>query len=54
MVTRLKYAITLTITLLFLASLAAAQDNYGGSMDAREHGYQHGYIETVFARAVRA
>jgi len=42
MVTRLKYAITLTITLLFLASLAAAQDNYGGSMDAREHGYQHG------------
>src|SRR3984893_18879609 len=43
MVTRLKYAVTLTIALFFLASLAAAQGNYGGSMDAREHGYQHGY-----------
>jgi len=43
MVTRLRYVITLAITLLFLASVAAAQGNYGGSMDAREHGYQHGY-----------
>src|SRR3984893_3395427 len=43
MVTRLKYAVTLTIALLFLASVAAAQGNYGGSMDAKEHGYQHGY-----------
>src|SRR5258706_14654645 len=42
MVTRLRYVITLAITLLFLASVAAAQGNYGGSMDAKEHGYQHG------------
>lgn len=43
MVIRLKYAATLVIGLFFLASLAAAQGNYGGSMDAKEHGYQHGY-----------
>src|ERR1700682_488229 len=29
--------------LLFLAGAIAAQDRYGGSMDAKEHGYQHGY-----------
>jgi len=29
--------------LLFLAGAIAAQDRYGGSMDAEEHGYQHGY-----------
>src|SRR6476660_1195583 len=43
MVTRLRYVITLAIALLFLASAAAAQDNYGGSLNAKEHGYQHGY-----------
>jgi len=34
---------TLLIAVLFLASAALAQDNYGGSADARDHGYQHGY-----------
>jgi len=29
--------------LLFLAGAVAAQDRYGGSVDAKEHGYQHGY-----------
>ena len=29
--------------LLFLAGAIVAQDRYGGSMDAKEHGYQHGY-----------
>ena len=29
--------------LLFLAGAIAAQDRYGGSMNAKEHGYQHGY-----------
>ena len=29
--------------LLFLAGAIAAQDRYGGSVDAKEHGYQHGY-----------
>jgi len=43
---------TLAITLLFLASVAAAQGNYGGSMDAKEHGYSMG-IETAFVRAVQ-
>jgi hypothetical protein len=28
---------------LFLAGAIAAQDRYGGSMNAKEHGYQHGY-----------
>src|ERR1700738_4764871 len=43
MITRLRYAATLLLALFFLASLTAAQGNYGGSMDAKEHGYQHGY-----------
>jgi len=29
--------------LLFLAATIAAQERYGGSMDAKEHGFQHGY-----------
>src|ERR1700732_2418554 len=29
--------------LLFLAGAIAAQDRYGGSVNAKEHGYQHGY-----------
>jgi hypothetical protein len=29
--------------LLFLAGVSAAQDPYGGSTVAKEHGYQHGY-----------
>src|ERR1700738_232474 len=28
---------------LFLAGTSAAQDTYGGSVVAKEHGYQHGY-----------
>src|ERR1700726_3122883 len=43
MVRRLKYAVTLAVALLFVASLAAAQGDYGGARDARDHGYQHGY-----------
>src|SRR6202165_4030075 len=30
-------------SLLFLAGAIAAQERYGGSVDAKEHGYQHGY-----------
>jgi hypothetical protein len=35
----------LLLALFFVATAAQAQDDvkYGGSMDAREHGYQHGY-----------
>src|SRR5437879_6819837 len=43
MVRRLKYAVTLAFAILFMASVAAAQGDYGGAMDAKEHGYQHGY-----------
>jgi hypothetical protein len=39
----LKYAATTILALLMLASVAAAQSDYGGSRKAREHGYQHGY-----------
>jgi hypothetical protein len=31
------------LALFFAATAAVAQDVYGGSMDAKEHGYQHGY-----------
>ena len=41
MVRQLKYVRMLLLTLFFAATAAEAQ--YGGSMDAREHGYQHGY-----------
>lgn len=37
-----KFAM-LFAALLFLAGAIAAQDRYGGSVDAKEHGYQHGY-----------
>src|ERR1700693_4673801 len=40
---RLKKAGVLFAALLFLSGLAVAQDRYGGSMNAKEHGYQHGY-----------
>jgi hypothetical protein len=39
----LKYVATAALTLLFLTSVAWAQDDYGGSRKARDHGYQHGY-----------
>ena len=29
--------------LLFLSSAIVGQERYGGSMDAKEHGFQHGY-----------
>jgi len=40
---KLKNVGMLFIALLFLASVAVAQERYGGSMNAKEHGYQHGY-----------
>jgi len=40
---RPKRAGVLFAALLFLSGLAVAQDRYGGSMNAKEHGYQHGY-----------
>jgi hypothetical protein len=44
MVRKVTYIGSLLVTLLFVATtMAVAQGNYGGSMDAREHGYQHGY-----------
>ena len=45
MVKRLRFAILVAFATLFLTSVAAAQEVviYGGSTNAREHGYQHGY-----------
>jgi hypothetical protein len=43
----LKYAATTIVALLLLASVAAAQNDYGGSRKAREHGYQHGYRDGI-------
>jgi hypothetical protein len=43
MAKRITYMGTLLLSLLFLASVAAAQDNYGGAANSRDHGYQHGY-----------
>lgn len=44
MIRQIKFAATTVLTLLLLMAVgAAAQDNYGGSQNAREHGYQHGY-----------
>src|ERR1700736_7046370 len=31
------------VTILFVAGLAVAQDRYGGSLNAKDHGYQHVY-----------
>src|SRR6266404_5998223 len=31
------------VAMLFVAGMAIAQDRYGGSLNAKEHGYQHGY-----------
>lgn len=39
-----KFAIVFA-ALLFVVGIAAAQDYYGGAVNAKEHGYQHGYRE---------
>ena len=31
------------VAMLFVAGMSIAQDRYGGSLNAKEHGYQHGY-----------
>ena len=33
----------IVVAMLFVTSLAVAQDRYGGSLNAKDHGYQHGY-----------
>ena len=43
MIRHLKLAAVTALTMLFLASVVVAQDYYGGSVKAREHGFQHGY-----------
>jgi hypothetical protein len=43
----LKYAIAVFALICFTASVSYAQGNYGGFVDAREHGYQHGYRDGV-------
>ena len=46
MVRKLKCLGIVLMALFFIATAASAQDRvvvYGGSTDAREHGYQHGY-----------
>src|SRR5258708_40247938 len=46
MVRKLKCLGIVLVSLFFIATAASAQDRvvvYGGSTDAREHGYQHGY-----------
>ena len=43
MIRKITHVGMLLVAFLFLASVAVAQGNYGGSADAREHGYQHGY-----------
>ena len=40
---QLTMAVKLLVALLFVTGLAVAQDRYGGSVNAKEHGYQHGY-----------
>ena len=44
MARQMKYVGIVLLALFFVTTAAVAQDAvYGGSMDAREHGYQHGY-----------
>lgn len=43
MVKTFKYAIAVFALICFTATVSYAQGSYGGSVDAREHGYQHGY-----------
>jgi hypothetical protein len=31
------------VAILFVARMAISQDRYGGSLNAKEHGYQHEY-----------
>lgn len=40
---QLTMVVKLLVALLFVTGLAVAQDRYGGSVNAKEHGYQHGY-----------
>ncbi len=47
MVKTFRCAIAVFALICFAASVSYAQDNYGGSIDAREHGYQHGYRDGV-------
>jgi len=42
-----QYAIAVLALIFFTAGVSYAQGNYGGSVDAREHGYQHGYRDGV-------
>ena len=51
MVRQLKYVGIVLLALFFVATAAVAQEVviYGGSMDAREHGYQHGYRDGLSA-----
>ena len=40
---QMKVMAVFIFTMLFATGLAVAQDRYGGSLNAKEHGYQHGY-----------
>jgi hypothetical protein len=40
---QLKVLGLLFLTIFFVTGLAIAQDRYGGSLNAKDHGYQHGY-----------
>src|SRR6202043_2783684 len=42
-----QYAIAVLAFICFTAGVSYAQGNYGGSVEAREHGYQHGYRDGV-------
>jgi len=43
MLRQLKTAGLVLTAILFITGLAVAQDRYGGSMNSKEHGQQHGY-----------
>jgi hypothetical protein len=45
MITPIKKFAMVFAALLFVAGIVAAQDYYGGAVNAKEHGYQHGYRE---------
>lgn len=43
MIRHLKYSAMAVFALLLCVTVARAQDEYGGSRKAHQHGYQHGY-----------
>jgi hypothetical protein len=43
MLKHMKAIGVVVVAMLFVTGLAVAQERYGGSLNAKDHGYQHGY-----------